>query len=331
MVSLKDIAAASGISLTQVSRALNNHSDVSEETKQKVRRIAKEMGYVKNINAQRLATKVSNQIAVIVIGMNEDANDSGGNIFIDIIRGINKFATEVEYEAIIHLVENKRKKSYLEYCKERAIEGVIIIGSQFDDPRFTELVESDFPCVAIDIQIDGKNKGSVIINNTYYSMIAVNEIIKSGKNKIAMLSGTEHDMVSLERKAGYEMALRTNKLTVDENIIINCEFDYNKSIEATRDLLNCNVDGIFCASDYMALGAIKAIEENGLRIPEDIAVFGFDGIPIGQYIRPRLTTIKQDNYKKGYSSAKLLYEILTGKENMGTIVVPCTVEKRESV
>lgn len=331
MVSLKDIAAMSGISVTQVSRALNDHHDVSEETKEKVRRIAKEMGYIKNINAQRLVTKKSNQIAVIVVGMNEDVNDGSGNVFIDTMRGINKFANEVDYESIIHLVENNREKSYLQYCKERSINGVIIIGTEFDEPRFMELVNTDFPCVAVDIQIHGENKGSVIINNTYYSMMAVNEMIKSGKKNIAMLSGTDHDMVSLERKAGYEFALKSNGLEIEAANIINCEFDYEKATHAALDLIKNKVDGIFCASDFMALGAMKAIAKRGLTIPNDIAVFGFDGIAIGEYSNPRLSTIKQDNFKKGYQAAKLLFEILNGEENMGTVVIPCSIERRQSV
>jgi LacI family transcriptional regulator len=331
MVGLKDVAIACGLSVTQVSRALNDHNDVSAQTKQRVREIADKLGYVKNINAQILATKASNQIAVMIHGIDKDKNSEPSIIF-NIMKGINHFAKENRYEAVVHLNEDP-DLSYLNFCKQRGITGIILFGINYEDNNFKEIIASDFPCVVIDIPVEGKNKGCVVVNNTYFSIIATNHIIQRGRKKIAMLCGHGHSMVDVERRMGYEMALRKNNMTVDESIIIKADFDSSIAFEKTLELFekHPDVDGIYCASDFMALGAINALKQIGKRLPEEVSIFGFDGILMGEFSTPKLCTIKQDNLKKGYAAAKLLCDILDKKEENRTVVVPCDVVLRESI
>ncbi|MEG1458659.1 MAG: LacI family DNA-binding transcriptional regulator [Acetivibrio sp.] len=331
MVSLKEVAIACGLSLTQTSRALNNHKDVSEKTKQRVKETAEQLGYVKNINAQILATKESKQLAVMVYGMDKDKN-AEQSITFNLIKGVNRYAKEKGYEAVVYFIEDENV-SYLDFAIQRGINGIILFGVNYEDKNFKQIIASDFPCVVIDIPVDGEKKGSVVVNNLYYSMMATNCLIERGRKKIAMLCGHGQSMVDVERRAGYEMALKNNQRKVEENLIVLADFDTEKAYEKTRELMEKypDIDGFFCASDSMALGAVNALKDKGYQVPEDVSIFGFDGIALGEYVTPSLSTIQQDNLKKGYAAAKLLYEILHGEKERENVVVPCDIILRESV
>lgn len=330
MVSLKDIANECNISMTQVSRALNNRNDVSEKTKKRVSEIAEKLGYVKNINASILATNDSNQLAVIINGIDEDHNSEPSIIF-NVMKGINRYAKENGYEAVIYLNEDPRL-NYMSFCRQRGIKGVILFGVNFEDDTFKAMMASDFPCVVIDIPVEGTNKGCVVINNMYYAKVATEHMIGRGRKQLAMLSGHGHSMVEIERRMGFEIALERNGLSVRKELIINANFDLEKAYVETKKLIQTypEVDGIFCASDFMALGALKALNELGKKVPDTISIFGFDGIILGEHSSPTISTIKQDNVQKGYSAAKLLDHILSKSQNEYSIVVPCKLVIRES-
>ncbi len=323
MVGLKDIAAACGLSVTQVSRALNDNDDVSKKTKIRVREVANQLGYVKNINARILATKDSNQLAVIINGIDNDEN-SEPSITYNIMKGINHYAREHNYEAVIYLNE-KDDLSYESFCRQRGIKGVIIFGANYEDASFQALLHSNFPSVAIDNFVEGENKGCVIINNFHYSMLATEHLIECGRKRIAMLSGHGHSLVEIERRSGYEAALSKNGLPIDTSLIVNANFDTHKAYLVTKALFKkySNIDGIFCASDFMALGALRAIKELDIKVPYDVSIFGFDGILLGDYSSPPLSTIKQNNFMKGYQAAKILHDIFENRNYERTVVVPC--------
>lgn len=331
MVGLKDIAKACGLSITQVSRALNDHKDVSEKTKIRVREISNQLGYVKNINAQILATKDSKQIAIMIFGIDKDKNNEPSIIF-NIIKGVNRFAKEKGYEAVVYLNEDP-ELSYLSFCKQRGLAGIILFGINYEDANFKEIVSSSYPGVAIDIPVEGVNKGSIVVNNIYYSMQAVNALVERGRRKIAMVCGHGHSMVDVERRSGYEMTLGNHNIPVDSDLIVYADFDTKKAYEVTLDLFkkHPDIDGVFCASDFMAIGTMDALKYLGKRVPEDVSVFGFDGIVIGEYYTPKLSTIKQDNVQKGYLAAKLLIDILNHEVDSQTIVVPCEILDRGSI
>ena len=136
-------------------------------------------------------------------------------------------------------------------------------------------------------------------------------------------------MVSL---MGYEMALKKSGIPVDESIIIKADFNLDKAYEETKKLIACHpeIDGLFCASDFMALGTLNALQEMGKNVPDKVSVFGSDGIVLGEYSNPPLSTVKQDNLRKGYSAARLLCGILSNSQQERTVVVPCEIVLRNS-
>lgn len=332
MIRLKDIAQAAGMSVTQVSRALNDHNDVSEETKIKIRELAKKMGYVKNVAAQKLVMQVSNQIALVIKGIENAGDTMEYNAIYPILCGINQYTNKVGYELIVYILQ-ENIENYTDYFQQKGITAAILCGFDYDDEKLHELLETNSACVCIDIPIEGHKKGCVITNNTLYASQAVEALIHSGKKNIAMISGTPHAMVSIEREAGYRVALRKHKMDIKEEYITNGDFKKKSAREATYEILKQypEIDGFFCASDYMALGCMEAIQNIGKSVPKDIGVIGFDNIPITKYVKPKLSTVAQDDYQKGYEAAKLLIELVKGEENQKTVTLSCEMKIRESI
>ena len=330
MTTLKDIAKMCKLSVTQVSRALNDRDDVSLSTKNKVRKAANELGYVKNINAKRLVMRESNQISVIIHGFDRYKRDND-NILLTVLNGTYNYAESINYEIVPFFVSQKNKESYLQYCKSRLINGVIFIGARSDDDRFLELINSDFPCVTIDTLIEGRNKASVLIDDEYYAYKAVSEMINRGYKKIGMINGHEYAYVSHQRLEGYKNAIEDHGLNLDQRLIKRANFEFDEASLKTRELINENVDAIFCSSDIMAMGAFCEIFDNNLKVPDDIAIFGFDGLMVTKYTNPKISTIVQDNYKKGYKSANILHKIVKNEDYEKKVFVDCEIRITNSI
>ncbi len=330
MITLKDVAKAAGMSVTQVSRALNNHDDVSEETKVRIRQIANELGYIKNTMAQKLVMQVKNEMAVVVKGFENEENISDYNPIYKILCGVNKLVSEKQYELSVYMIQDS-VTSYVEYLRNKGISKAILSGFEYDDKRLLELINSNIRCVFIDIPIDEGNNGCVIINNMLYSTQAVEAMIKTGKKHIAMINGTSHATVSIERESGYKIALAKRAMPNYETY--EGDFSRRKAKSETLRALkeHPEIDGFFCASDYMAMGCIEALEDMGKRVPEDIAVVGFDDLPISRYLKPALSTVHQDDFAKGYEAAKLLWEFSESEASSNIVTLGCELIIRDTI
>ncbi|MCK5130451.1 MAG: LacI family DNA-binding transcriptional regulator [Clostridiales bacterium] len=313
MITIKDISNHVGVSVTQVSRALNGHDDVSESTREQVLKAAKDLGYVKNIAAHRLVTKTSNQIAFIVVGKENDSDAHYNSSMYTMMKGVNDYSLKNNLETIIYMLLKKR--SYIDFIRERGLDGAIIAGLDYDDPSLEEILSSDLACVLIDIPVTGERNGSVQIDNSYFTAQAVQALINSGKKNIAMINGAAHSMVSIERECGYKIAHASNQIKYNPKYIINADWQYEKAYEVTKRLLteNKDIDGFFCSSDTMAFGCLNSVKDMGYKVPEDIGIVGFDGILETNYTQPPLATVVQDYYQKGYRAADLYCQIVSGK------------------
>lgn len=325
MVTLKDIAKHTGLSVTQVSRAINNHSDVSEATKKKVMKTVDELGYVPNLAAKRLASKNVNSIALIVVGFEKQSTSN--EMLIGIMSGVFNCTTENNTEIVLYLYSEKlmKQKSYLQFCRERGVSGAILCGMKRDDPNLKELIKSDLPMVVIDIPYLTENIGSVVIDNEKYAYLATKSLIEGNREKIGFINGNESAYVSVERKIGYISALKESNIKVDESIIKNGEFSIEIAKICAVELIKDGVDSIFCASDLMAIGAVEAAKDLGVSVPDEVSIFGFDGITLVDYITPRISTIKQNSYDKGYKASDLLIDYLNNKIPMRVVKSECEV------
>ncbi len=232
---------------------------------------------------------------------------------------------------IIHLIDRDNKSSYLTYCKERALEGAIVLGAKSTDGYFYELITSDFPCVVVGEKIEGENKASVIVDDIESSKVAVNKLIEVGRKNIAMITGFNGDITSLNREKGYINSLLNSNIQVNKNLIFEGEFNYEIANTLADKMIELNVDGIFCASDSMAFGIIDGLKKCGKKIPSDISVIGFDGIEAIKYSTPKLATMKQNSFQKGYEASKVMSKILSGKMYERTTVIPCVFIEGETI
>lgn len=334
MATIKDVAKKAGVSISVVSKTFNNYSDVSEETRQRILEIAKDLDYSPNIVAKNLSSKKQLTFGLISSGVLNN-NEKDNNAF-DIFKGVYKAVSESPYELSIYLIDSlsQKQQSYLQYCRERNIGGAILQGIRTDDPYYKELIDTNVPCVVLDIMTETENGliGSVSIDNARAGRDIAGFLLKNGHRDIVVVAGTRETYVNSERLKGVQQAYREAGLELEENHIVYADFSEQLAFAAAKKRLKFHKPTAFlCFSDLMAFGVMKAIAEAGFSVPEDISVTGFDDLVFSSYTQPALTTIQQDFVEIGRKSAKLLQELKEGKQGQQHLYVEHQLVERQSV
>lgn len=308
MVSMKDIAAACGVSVATVSKALNDHSDIGIETKQHIKEVAKNMGYSPNSLARALKTNRTYNIGVLFV----DEAQSGltHDYFSQVLDSFKRTVEEKGYD--ITFINNKGRShlSYLEHCRYRGFDGVMIACVDFYDPQVIELVRSNLPLVTIDHVFN--NRISVMSDNVGGMQQLVEYVYAMGHRKVAYIHGAD-SAVTRERLASFYHTAERLGLDVPDEYIK--EAPYRDSVgtgERTKELLALKNPPtcILYPDDFACLGGLNAIAEMGLRVPEDISVVGYDGIRISRHLSPKLTTLKQDTKSIGGKAGEKLISLI---------------------
>ncbi|RED63382.1 LacI family DNA-binding transcriptional regulator [Cohnella phaseoli] len=333
MATIKDIARKAGVSVTTVSRALNGYDDVNEETRRKIKQVAADLSYSPNAVARSLVSKKTRTIGLII----SDINRAGAKdaFAYEVLCGINDRAGELNYDLLLFSTNPSKQveKSYASLCKERNVEGAILSGLRLDDPYLHEVVEQNsFPCVLIDIPITGANVAHVTSDSKIGATMAVRHLLEQGHRRIAMINGHNQASVSQDRYFGYKKAHEQFGLSADSSLVYDGGFSEDGGAEAMYQILirNPDVTAVFCASDLMALGAMRTLEKMGRKVPEEMSVIGFDDITIASYCSPKLTTIRQDKYELGYQAAQLLIDMLEERTDNRKILLSNQLVVRES-
>ena len=304
-VTIKDVSARCGLSVSTVSKAFNDYSDISAKTRELVHRTAREIGYYPNAIARTLKTNRSYNLGVL---FNDERQSGLTHAFFASL--LNAFKRESERQGyditfINHHIA-RTGMTYLEHCRYRNVDGVFIACVDFGIPEVLELGASDIPCVTVDHVYAGR---SAVISDNEQGMRQLTErAIALGHRRIAMICG-DPSMVTDSRVNGFLRTMEQAGLPVPEGYLVKSLYDTpTVAREATLALLaradrpSC----IFLPDDHCCLGALQAAREMGLRVPEDLSIAGYDGIEIGQHIRPKLTTIRQDTEVMGTEAARLL-------------------------
>ncbi len=310
MVSMKDIAAKCGVSVATVSKALNNHSDIGEETKAMVRQTAKDMGYHPNVSARALKTNRTYNLGILY----SDKAKSGltHDYFASVIEHFRLTAENEGYD--ITFLNNSRKRkdkmSYLAHCRYRGLDGVVVVNAEFNDSEVIELMQSDIPLVLVDYIY---NERISIVSDNVEGMAALAEYIcQCGHKKIAYLHG-EPSAVTRNRLTSFYNCMEKYQIAVPDEYVR--EAQYRNSYIAgviTNELLDLPEPPtcIIYTDDFSAIGGMNVIKDRGLKIPEDISIAGYDGILIASQIEPVLTTYKQDTKEIGTLAASKLIELI---------------------
>jgi LacI family transcriptional regulator len=305
MSTMKEVAAAANVSVATVSRVLNNNGYVNEETRKKVLLAISNLDYVPNEVARSLFKKQSKTIALIV-------PDIKNPFFPEIARAIEDVMSSQEYTLILCNSDEKVEKEimYLDVMKQKYVDGIIIVTSTLT-PKHIE--KRDIPIVALDRPIS-VDIPSVTVNNFEGAIQAVQHLKKIGCKKIAHIRGPRAVSNADERYEGYIEQVADEPWFCPD-LVVNGNYNVLETTEATKELLTKfpDIDGIFAGNDYMAVGVLKAAEQLGIQIPEDLSLIGFDGIQLGQLTSPEITTMAQPIYELGATAAELLLEMIEGK------------------
>lgn len=312
MVKLKDIAEVIGVSVATVSKALNGSHEISEETKERIVRVAKDMGYIANSSARSLKTNRSYNIGVVYL----DKADLGHEYFSTVLSSIQDTLRKQGYDlTFISRAIGKSKQTFLGHARYRRVDGVIIVTADFFDPEILELVNSELPVVTIDHVFE--HRTAILSDNAVGLGKVLEYVYKQGHRKIALIHG-ELTSVTKARLQSFSEMCKKLKITMPKEYIKEALYHIPKfSGLATRELLALD-DRPTCIvypDDYSFMGGRTEIEKHGLKIPDDISVVGYDGIYLSRILRPVLTTYIQDSDEIGVMAAiKIIEQIEKPKE-----------------
>lgn len=333
MASIKEIAKLCGVSVATVSKALNDKEDISEETKQHIKEVAKEMGYVPQYYARAIRLNRSFNLGVLCV----DEAQSGltHDYFAHILNSFKVTAEARGYDITFINCDkhNKKKKTYLEHCRYRGLDGVVIACINFDNKEVLELVDSDVPIVSIDHSY--QNCTSVVSNNTEGMRDLIEYIISMGHTKIAYISG-DNSAVTRQRLESYFNTMLKHGLPVPKEYQVSSKYrnmalarKYTKQLMELPDPPTC----IIYPDDFSALGGIEQLHDMEKVIGEDISVAGYDDLMIAGQLKPRLTTVHQDTEQIGKRAAEsLIHLIESGAEGeVERLTVESRLEKGQSI
>ena len=315
---VKDIAKKLGLHHSTVSRALRDYSDISEETKQKVRKLAREMNYSPNIVAQSLKTKRTKLIGIIVPEILH-------NFFSRAISGIENIVYRKGFVPIVLQSNESSEREVLniDAMITNRVAGLIVSISQntFSGRHFQKLIDKKVPLVFFDRVVMGLKAGYVISDDERGAFKGVQYLINKGYKKIVHISGPEELTICKNRLKGYQKALQKNRIPQDPDLIYHGTLHEKNGYETMQEILTKGSlpDAIFAVNDPVAMGAYKKIKESGLKMPEDIAILGFSNNEISSYLDPALSTIDQFPGKIGKLAAEILFDQIEGKKSQKTI------------
>lgn len=331
---IKDIAKIAGVGVGTVSRVINNCPDVSEKTRRKVSKIIEKYNYVPNNNARLLKMNDTKNICVFVRGVYNP-------FFSEIVNYIREEISKAGYFMILQQEEYKNGteeiKSMLSLIKENKLKGIISLGAQLyniDSKLFNEIkIPIVFTSADVLKDNDIDSISTIKVENRYSSYKGVKYLINKGHRNIAILLGDIDDKgISIERFNGYKRALFEEDFLVNKRYIKYGKYDCKSAYEKTLELLeeSKEVTAIFAISDLMAVGAAKAITDKGLRVGEDIALLGFDGMDMTKYYFPGISTIEQPKERLAKESINLLLDLINKKSENRNIVIETNLLERES-
>lgn len=313
-MTIKDIAKISGYSVSTVSRALNDHIDVNKETKDKIKKIAKENSFVPNSNARQLKQQISNSIVILVKGR--------FNMFLaTIVEQMQNEISKSKYSVVIHYIdENENEINIAEQiCAERKPQGIIFLGGNIETFK-KDFSRISVPCVLSTTSaqsLNFKNLSSVSVDDVKGAKIAVDYLLDNGHKNILVIGGEcEQNNTSGLRLLGCKKSFENHNIIFDDTCFCESHYSISEAYEKAKASIikNKKITAIFAMSDIMAFGAISAISDLGLSVPNDISVIGFDGIEFANYYCPKLTTLRQPNEKIASKSVKLLLRLIHGEK-----------------
>ena len=338
-----DIAKIAGVSRSTVSRVINNYPNVPEETKAKVLKVIRAYDYVPHASARMLAGVKNRIIGIIDIVPRKEIiknRITKSPYYLELTSSIIEYASERGYKILVDIIHNEEGyKQIKESFYNKTISGGIFIGENNNDPTIKKIINEGYKVALIDQDMrldDDAYSKCMIVNADNFSGAynATKYLIDLNHTNIAHITGDIEKFSAIERVNGYKKALQDSNISVKNEFIINSSFIEEEGYSATKKLLSQNnkPTAIFASNDKIAIGAIKAIKEAGLKVPEEISIIGFDDIEECKYLNPQLTTIKMDLAKMAEVVTDLIITSIEydNKKSNNYYTVPVNLIERDS-
>jgi LacI family transcriptional regulator len=331
-LTLEDIAKQAGVSRSTVSRVLNDQPNVRKDVRERVQIVIESTGFHPHAAARTLASQRSWIIGLVI-------PHSVSFIFTDpysshLTKGIAQACNQHNYTLALFLVDTKEdeRKIFTSITRKGLLDGVLVqSGHDGDQQIIGHLVDANMPQVVIGRPFRSDNVSYVDIDNINAAFNAVTHLIRLGYKRIGTVTGPEGSSASLDRKAGYIKALNERGFSIDESLIVEGDFTESGGYYAMKKLLSAKPEAVFVASDVMAMGAMRAIRESGLRIPDNIALVGFDDLPLAALSDVPLTTVRQHVVQFGAKAFEILTDLIeNGIEPPRHIIMETELVIRES-
>lgn len=314
-MNIYDIAKKCDVSIATVSRVINNQPGVQRKVREQIEKYIEESGYVPNLHARELNIKKTNVIGIVMPGIND--------YFTRRIEAVNRICRDKGYSLMITAnstgVYNEDEEiSNLLLLSKKQVDGILFFSVLLSDShiKMIEKINKSIPVVIIDNEIPLSNISSVVQDHYKGAAKLIYHLIEKDYKKIGFISGPQYDQTSIKRERAWRDILTKSGMQDSLKYYANGDFRIDSGYKAMSQLLSNGEDKpevVFTANDYMAIGAMKAIKEKNLKIPEDIGLAGFDDVELVSYLSPSLTTVKQDQAAIGEKSAVLLTDLIEGK------------------
>ncbi|RJX24949.1 MAG: LacI family transcriptional regulator [Acholeplasma sp.] len=307
MPTIKDVAKKAGVSISTASYALNDQPNVHPETKARILSAAKELSYHPHGIARNLKKRQTKNVGVFIYAF-------GGPVFSETLEGIRQTLQEHEFNIIV-----SSGTASLNLLLERQVDGAIVFDNHISDDVLKHYAAHGMPLIVLDRLIQEENIFTSLIENEHLVIQLITDMIHRGYKRFAYLAGPETAFNNRMRFKGFEKALKQHHLNPYD--YYQGDFTIQGGYQIGKQLLKKTErpDFIFCANDESAIGLMQALKESGIKIPQDIAIAGFDHIPLGQFMTPKLTTIGIDHQAWGRMVAKAMVDVLKGESIKGNL------------
>lgn len=329
-VTIKDVAKQAGVSISTVSRVINNSKPVTDEVKQRVLEVIRRTGYIPNPLARSLVTKKSQLIGVIV----PEVSDSFVNEMLD---GIEEVAKMYDYEILLANTysDKEQEMKSLNLLRAKQIEGIVMISNKIDNDHIEYINSLSIPATYISKTAREYDINSVDISNKNATYDMTKYLIDKGHKEIAfIMTSKDKTILERERLSGYEKAIIENNLKLDEKLIRYAGIEYEDGYESMMELLDENIvtQAVFVTGDEAAIGAINALNDRGYSVPDDVSVAGFSDVKIARIYRPKLTTVHQPLYDIGAVAIRMVIKLINNESlDEKKVELPYRIIERESV
>lgn len=316
-VTISQVADRAGVSIQTVSRVLNNRPDVAPETRLRVQQIISELGYQPYAMARGLASKRTYALGLITLDFNDYS-------FTQIVTGAQ---SEIQQHGYFFMLgstkcDPQQEPEYLRLLTERHVDGVLFAraGSEYDDEHLLNLQKGGVPIVTTGYYHPGADFTAIDIDNVSGAKKATHCLIEAGHRRIAMITGPEQIKSTIDRNQGFYTALGEANLNIDPDLVAGGDWTHRSGYYAMKSILEKHKSfcAVFAHNDRMAIGAIRALREAGLRVPQDVSIVGYDDIPEAEFADPPLTTVRQPMYEVGKLAARLLVQLIEDANSQHT-------------